>query len=67
MAHLCRLVTPPGGIVLDPFAGSGSTGKAAVREGYRFIGIELQSEFVEIARMRIAFEWTRIQSREKAA
>lgn len=67
MSHLCRLVTPSGGIVLDPFAGSGSTGKAAVREGYRFIGIELQSEFVEIARMRITFEWMRMLSRRKAA
>jgi hypothetical protein len=54
MRYLCRLVTPPGGIVLDPFAGSGSTGKGAVLEGFRFIGIEREAEYVEIARARIA-------------
>ena len=54
MAYLCRLVTPPGGVVLDPFMGSGSTGKAAVREGFRFIGIEREAEYLEIARARIA-------------
>jgi len=53
MRYLCRLVTPPGGTVLDPFAGSGSTGKAAVREGFRFVGIEREAEYVEIARARI--------------
>jgi site-specific DNA-methyltransferase (adenine-specific) len=54
MQYLCRLVTPPGGTVLDPFAGSGSTGKAAALEGFRFIGIEREAEYVEIARARIA-------------
>lgn len=54
MRYLCRLVTPPGGLVLDPFTGSGSTGKAAVLEGFRFIGIEREAEYVEIARARIA-------------
>jgi DNA modification methylase/transcriptional regulator with XRE-family HTH domain len=54
MRYLCRLVTPPGGIVLDPFAGSGSTGKAAALEGFRFIGIEREAEYVEIARARTA-------------
>ena len=54
MRYLCRLVTPPGGVVLDPFTGSGSTGKAAVLEGFRFLGIELEAEYVEIARARIA-------------
>jgi site-specific DNA-methyltransferase (adenine-specific) len=54
MRYLCRLVTPPGGIVLDPFAGSGSTGKGATLEGFRFIGIEREAEYVEIARARIA-------------
>jgi site-specific DNA-methyltransferase (adenine-specific) len=54
MRYLCRLVTPPGGGVLDPFTGSGSTGKAAVLEGFRFIGIEREAEYVEIARARIA-------------
>jgi DNA modification methylase len=53
MRYLCRLVTPPGGIVLDPFMGSGSTGKAAILEGFRFIGIEREAEYVEIARARI--------------
>jgi site-specific DNA-methyltransferase (adenine-specific) len=54
MRYLCRLVTPPGGVVLDPFTGSGSTGKAAVLEGFRFVGIEREAEYVEIARARIA-------------
>ena len=54
MRYLCRLVTPPGGVVLDPFTGSGSTGKAAILEGFRFIGIEREAEYVEIARARIA-------------
>ena len=54
MAYLCRLVTPPGGVVLDPFMGSGSTGKAAMREGFKFIGCELSPEYMEIARARIA-------------
>lgn len=54
MQHLCKLVTPPGGVVLDLFMGSGSTGRAARLEGFRFIGFELQAEYVEIARVRIA-------------
>ena len=53
MRYLCRLITPPGGIVLDPFMGSGSTGKAAVLEGFNFIGIERELEYIEIARARI--------------
>ena len=53
MRYLCRLVTPPGGVVLDPFAGSGSTGKAAILEGFQFVGIEREAEYVEIARARI--------------
>jgi len=53
MRYLCRLVTPPNGIVLDPFMGSGSTGKAAMLEGFRFIGIELNPEYAEIASKRI--------------
>jgi DNA modification methylase len=55
MRYLCRLVTPKGGMVLDPFAGSGSTGKAAVLEGFAFMGIELSAEYLEIARARIDF------------
>lgn len=54
MRYLCRLVTPPGGTVLDPFMGSGSTGKAAVLEGFRFIGCELSDEYADIAEARIA-------------
>ena len=53
MAYLVRLVTPPGGVVLDPFMGSGSTGKAAMREGFDFIGCELDDGYIEIARARI--------------
>jgi site-specific DNA-methyltransferase (adenine-specific) len=54
MRYLCRLVTPPGGTVLDPFMGSGSTGIAAVLEGFGFIGIERELEYLEIARARTA-------------
>jgi hypothetical protein len=54
MRYLCRLVTPPGGIVLDPFMGSGSTGKAAILEGFRFIGIERETEYLAIAEARIS-------------
>jgi hypothetical protein len=54
MRYLCRLVTPPEGIVLDPFMGSGSTGKAAVLEGFQFIGIEREKEYLDIATRRIA-------------
>jgi site-specific DNA-methyltransferase (adenine-specific) len=54
MRYLCRLVTPPGGVVLDCFMGSGSTGKAAMLEGFRFIGIEREAEYLEIAKARIA-------------
>lgn len=53
MRYLCRLVTPPGGIVLDPFMGSGSTGCAAALEGFQFVGIEREAEYVEIAQARI--------------
>jgi len=53
MRYLCRLVTPPSGLVLDPFTGSGSTGKGAVLEGFRFLGIELSPEYAAIARARI--------------
>jgi len=54
MRYLCRLVTPPNGIVLDPFIGSGSTGKGAKLEGLNYIGIEREAEYCEIARKRIA-------------
>lgn len=54
MRYLCRLVTPPGGVVLDPFMGSGSTGKAAVLEGLSFLGIERDEEYFRIAGQRLA-------------
>jgi len=54
MSWLVRLLTPPGGCVLDPFMGSGSTGVAAVKEGFGFVGIDLDPEFVTIAQHRIA-------------
>ena len=57
MRYLCILVTPPGGVVLDPFMGSGSTGCGAVQEGFRFIGFDLEAEHVAIAKARIAY-WT---------
>jgi DNA modification methylase len=56
MRYLCRLVTQPGGVVLDPFMGSGSTGKAAMLEGFRFIGIEREAEYLQIAKARIERE-----------
>jgi hypothetical protein len=53
MTYLCRLVTPPGGVVLDPFMGSGSTGIAALQEGFDFVGIERDPEYLAIAESRI--------------
>jgi DNA modification methylase len=53
MAYLCRLITPTGGVILDPYMGSGSTGKAAVREGFSFVGIELDPDYYEICKARI--------------
>ncbi|MDC0315341.1 site-specific DNA-methyltransferase [Synechococcus sp. AH-551-G15] len=58
MSYLIKLVTQPGGIVLDPFMGSGSTGKAAVRGGFSFIGCELNEEYLQIAKTRIDYELT---------
>ena len=55
MRYLVRLVTPPSGTVLDPFMGSGSTGKAAILEGFDFIGIEQSAEYLEIAKARIEY------------
>jgi DNA modification methylase len=53
MAYLCRLITPKGGVVLDPYMGSGSTGKAAVQEGFSFVGIELDDQYYDICKARI--------------
>ena len=58
MQYLCRLITPTGGVVLDPYMGSGSTGKAAIREGFGFVGCELDPEYFEIAKTRIEHETT---------
>lgn len=55
MRYLCRLITPPNGTVLDPFMGSGSTGKAAMYEGFKFIGVEMTDEYLPIAKARIEF------------
>lgn len=56
MAYLCRLVTPEGGIILDPFSGSGSTGKSAIREGFKFVGVDLDPDYCKIAEARIENE-----------
>lgn len=53
MRWMCRLITPPGGAVLDPFMGSGSTGCAAVLEGFDFIGVDMEQGYVDIAQNRI--------------
>lgn len=53
MRWLVRLVTPPGGAVLDPFTGSGTTGVAALEEGFKFCGVEQSAEYVEIAKARL--------------
>ena len=53
MRYLCQLVTPPGGVVLDPFMGSGSTGVSAIDAGFKFIGVELVDEYFAIASSRI--------------
>lgn len=54
MRYLCKMITPEGGVCLDPFMGSGSTGRGAILEGFNFIGIERDAEYMEIARLRIA-------------
>jgi DNA modification methylase len=66
MRYLCRLITPPGGLVFDPFTGSGSTGKAAMLEGFRFVGAELSEEYAEIARARIGHAASRERQKELA-
>lgn len=55
MRWLVRLVTPPGGVVLDPFMGSGTTGIAAAHEGARFVGVEREPDYFEVARRRVAW------------
>lgn len=67
MRWLVRLVTPPDGIVLDPFAGSGSTGKAAVLEGFRFIGIEREEPSFVTAQARVAAAVAQMTDEQKEA
>ena len=64
MRYLVRLITPPQGVVLDPFMGSGSTGKACAYEGFDFIGIDQSAEYVEIARARIEFALLQEETKE---
>lgn len=53
MRWLCRMVTPPNGVILDPFMGSGSTGLAAAQEGFRFVGCEADEHYLKIAQQRL--------------
>ena len=53
MSYLARLVTPKGGVIIDPFMGSGTTGVASAYEGFRFVGIEKNENYFETARDRI--------------
>jgi site-specific DNA-methyltransferase (adenine-specific) len=54
MCYLCRLITPPGGTILDPWMGSGSTGKACGAEGFSFIGMEMDEKYFKIAQARVS-------------
>ena len=54
MRYLCRLITPPHGIILDPFAGSGSTGQAAILEGFHPILIERDQTYIEDIKTRLS-------------
>lgn len=65
MAHLVKLVTPPGGLVCDPFLGSGTTGMAAIEHGFRFIGIDKTAEYITLSRARLAWMIARTK-KEKA-
>lgn len=66
MRYMARLITPPNGIILDPFMGSGSTGCAAVLEGFDFVGIEKEHEYLEIAKKRIE-HWSKDASPRASA
>lgn len=61
MRYLVRLVTPPGGVVLDCFMGSGTTGAAAVLEGFRFLGIEQEKHSYHVARARLAWASAQVE------
>lgn len=64
MQHLVKLITPPNGIILDPFCGSGSTGCAAVLEGFYFIGIDLDPSYIEVANARINYWDSRLDKKK---
>ena len=67
MRYLCRMVTPKGGVVLDPFAGTGSTGVAALREGFDFVGLERDRSSVDTAVFRLYYEKFGVSLHESAA
>jgi site-specific DNA-methyltransferase (adenine-specific) len=67
MKYLCRLITPPGGKVLDPWTGSGSTGCAAVEEGFSFIGIDMNPDHITTASARIAFSHKKVANDNQPA
>jgi hypothetical protein len=61
MRYLCRLITPTGGMILDPFMGSGSTGKAAVLEGFQFSGIDKEAEYIGFSKARIGHAYNLVE------
>jgi site-specific DNA-methyltransferase (adenine-specific) len=65
MQYLIRLVTPDNGVVLDPFCGSGSTGKAAILENKSFIGIELTPEYLPIIEGRLKHAYLTLDDKEE--
>jgi site-specific DNA-methyltransferase (adenine-specific) len=65
MEYLIKLVTPPQGTVLDPFTGSGSTGKAAILQGFDFIGIEMTEEYLPIIEGRLKHAEAKVAERIK--
>jgi site-specific DNA-methyltransferase (adenine-specific) len=67
MEYLVKLVTPPNGTVLDPFTGSGSTGKAAILQGFDFIGIEMTKEYLPIIEGRLKHAEAKVAERIKEA
>jgi len=67
MQWLCRLITPPGGVVLDMFAGSGSTGVAAAACGFGFVGMEREAEYIPIARARLDDAYAPLAAMEAAS
>lgn len=62
MRYLVRLVTPPGGTVLDPYTGSGSTGKACGLEGFKFVGVELEAESIRVAMKRVGASYREVRN-----